>query len=151
MSQNLGLFVHLLGVILWIGGMTLLYFCLRPAAMALPPPQRLPLWVAVFSRFFPLVWASIALILLSGFGKLGMIGFAAAPKAWHVMMLIGLVMVALFASIWFGPWVRLKHAVAVGDWPAGAAALNSIRQRVAINLTLGMITVAVATLGLALL
>lgn len=151
MSQNLGLFAHLLGVITWVGGMALLYFCLRPAAMALPPPQRLPLWVAVFSRFFPLVWVSIALILLSGFGKLGIIGFGAAPKAWHLMMLIGLVMVAVFVSIWFGPWVRLKRAVAAGDWPAGAAALNSIRQRVALNLVLGVITIAVATLGLALL
>jgi uncharacterized membrane protein len=151
MSQNFGLFAHLLGVIVWVGGMALLYFCLRPAAMALPPAQRLPLWVGVFSRFFPLVWASIALILLSGFGKLGAVGFGAAPTAWHVMLLTGLAMVVVFVSIWFGPWAALKRAVAAGDLPAGAAALNSIRQRVAINLLLGLLTVGIATLGLALL
>lgn len=151
MSQNFGLFAHLLGVIVWVGGMALLYFCLRPAAMALAPPQRLPLWVAVFSRFFPLVWASIALILASGLGKLGAIGFANAPAAWHVMLLSGLAMVVVFVSIWFGPWPALKRAVAASDWAAGAVALNSIRQRVAINLVLAVITVAIATLGLALL
>lgn len=151
MSQNFGLFAHLLGVIVWVGGMALLYFCLRPAAMALAPAQRLPLWVAVFSRFFPMVWASIALILASGFGKLGAIGFANAPTAWHVMLLTGLAMVIVFVSIWFGPWSALKRAVAASDWAAGAVALNSIRQRVAINLVLGVITVAIATLGLALL
>ncbi|MDX5363256.1 MAG: CopD family protein [Pseudazoarcus pumilus] len=151
MSQNFGLFAHLLGVITWLGGMFLLYFCLRPAAMALAPAQRLPLWVAVFSRFFPLVWASIALILLSGLGKLGAIGFANAPTAWHVMLLTGLAMVAVFVSIWFGPWAALKRAVAAEDWAAGAAALNRIRQRVALNIALGLLTVAIATLGLALL
>lgn len=151
MSQNFGLFVHLVGVIVWVGGMAVLYFCLRPAAMTLPPPQRLALWVAVFSRFFPLVWVAILLILLSGFGKLGAIGFANAPTAWHVMLLTGLAMVAVFASIWFGPWAALKRAVAADDMAAGAAALNRIRQRVAINLALGVLTVAIATLGLALL
>lgn len=151
MSQNFGLFAHLVGVIVWVGGMALLYLCLRPAAMALPPPQRLPLWVGVFSRFFPLVWVSIALILLSGFGKLGAIGFAHAPTAWHVMLVTGLAMVAVFLSIWFGPWPALKRAVAAEDWASGAAALNRIRQRVAINLVLGVLTVAIATLGLALL
>ena len=151
MSQNLGLFAHLLGVIVWVGGMALLYFCLRPAATALPPAQRLPLWVGVFSRFFPLVWASIALILASGFGKLGAIGFANAPSAWHVMLLTGLAMVVVFVSIWFGPWPALKRAVAAEDWAGGALALNRIRLRVAINLALGVLTIAIATLGLALL
>lgn len=151
MSQHFGLFAHLVGVIVWVGGMALLYFCLRPAAAALPPAQRLPLWVGVFSRFFPLVWASIALILASGFGKLGAIGFGNAPSAWHVMLLTGLVMVVVFVSIWFGPWPALKRAVAAEDWAAGALALNRIRQRVAVNLGLGVLTVAIATLGLALL
>lgn len=150
MSQHFGLFAHLIGVVIWVGGMALLYFCLRPAAVALPPAQRLPLWVGVLSRFFPLVWACIVVILLSGFGKLGVVGFGNAPTAWHVMMLLGLVMVAVFVSIWFGPWPALKRAVAVEDWANGAAALGRIRHRVAINLVLALLTIATATLGLAL-
>jgi len=143
------LFAHLAGVILWVGGMAFAHFCLRPAALALPPAQRLPLWCGVLGRFFRVVWLAIGLIVGSGFAMLGATGFAQAPVAWHVMAGIGLVMVAVFASIWFGPWQALQQAVVAENWAGGAAALNRIRQRVGLNLLLGVFTVAVATLGLA--
>ena len=45
MLRPLLLFLHLAGVIVWVGGMFFAYFCLRPAAVrVLQPPQRLPLW-----------------------------------------------------------------------------------------------------------
>lgn len=147
---NIALFLHLLGVIVWVGGMAFAYVCLRPAAGVLSPPDRLALWQGVFERFFVLVWISIALILLSGLGRLFATGFGNAPGAWHVMMLVGLAMVAIFLSLWFGPWPRLKAAVADRDWARGAAALAQIRRRVAINLGLGFFNVATATIGLAL-
>lgn len=56
-------------------------------------------------------------------------------------------MMLIFATLWFGPWRRLKAGVVAEDWPAGAIALNAIRQRVGINLILGVITIAIATLG----
>jgi uncharacterized membrane protein len=146
--QHLTLFVHILGVVVWVGGMAFAYLCLRPAAAALPPEQRLPLWTATLQRFFALVWVSVAIILLSGFGKLGAVGFANAPGAWHWMMLTGLVMVAVFVAIWFGPWRRLKRAVEATDWASGAVALNAIRRLVGFNLALGLVTIAIATLGL---
>ncbi len=148
--HHLMLFLHVLGVTVWVGGMAFAWGCLRPAAMQLPPAQRLPLWVASFSRFFPLVWAAVALIALSGIFMLLETGFARAPRAWHAMLLTGAVMMGVFASIWFGPWVRLQRAVRVEDWASGAVALNAIRQRVAFNLALGVVTIAVATLGLGL-
>jgi len=63
-------------------------------------------------------------------------------------MLTGLVMIAVFLSIWFGPWRRLRAAVSREEWAAGAVALNQIRQRVGFNIVLGTATVAIATLGL---
>lgn len=77
------------------------------------------------------------------------IGFAQAPRSWHVMAAIGLLMAGIFASIWFGPWRALHQAVATESWAQGAQALNLIRQRVTFNLALGAFTVALATLGLA--
>ena len=51
------LFLHLVAVAVWVGGMFFAYVCLRPVAAAqLDPPLRLALWVGVFSRFFPWVW-----------------------------------------------------------------------------------------------
>lgn len=146
--HHLMLFLHLLGVVVWVGGMAFAYLCLRPAAMALPPAQRLPLWGAVFARFFPLVWGAVVLILGAGITMLLDTGFARAPTAWHVMLLTGTVMILIFVSIWFGPWRLLRNALAREDWAAGAVALNTIRQRVAFNLALGIATIAIATLGL---
>lgn len=144
------LFLHLLGVVIWIGGMAFAYLCLRPAVTALAPPQRLAVMAGALGRFFPLVWASIGCILVSGTAMLLEVGMRHVPGAWHVMLLTGLVMVGVFLSIWFGPWPRLSAAVSREDWAAGAAALNVIRQRVGFNLVLGLLTIAVATLGLGL-
>ena len=44
------LFVHLIGVVVWVGGMFVMHFAVRPAAAGqLPPPQRLPLLATVAS------------------------------------------------------------------------------------------------------
>ncbi len=143
------LFAHLVGVIVWVGGMAFAHFCLRSAALPLPPAQRLGLWSGVFGRFFPIVWLAIAVIVASGFAMLLEVGFAQAPRSWHLMAAVGLVMAGIFASIWFGPWRALQQAVAAESWAQGAQALNLIRQRVTINLVLGVLTVLLATLGLA--
>lgn len=148
--HHLMLFLHLLGVVVWVGGMAFAYLCLRPAATALPTAQRLPLWDDVFARFFPLVWIAVALIVGTGAGMLHEVGFARAPKSWHLMLVTGAVMIAVFVSVWFGPWRALRAAVAGENWAAGAVALNRIRQRVGFNLALGIVTIAIATLGLAL-
>ncbi|MBT0960173.1 CopD family protein [Denitromonas iodatirespirans] len=148
-SSHLLLFIHLLAVIIWVGGMAFAYLCLRPAAGVLAPPDRLRLWHGVFARFFPMVWVAVIAILASGFAGITQVGFAAAPRAWHVMMSVGLLMVVVYLYVWIGPWQRLRAAVATQRWPDGAAALGRIRQAVAINLGLGLLNVAVATLGLA--
>ncbi|HPR05039.1 MAG TPA: CopD family protein [Denitromonas sp.] len=148
-APHIFLFFHLLAVIVWVGGMAFAYLCLRPAAGVLAPPDRLRLWQGVFSRFFPMVWVAVIAILLTGFGGLLNIGFANAPLAWHIMMSVGLVMIFIYAYVWFVPWQALKRAVAAERWPDGAAALGRIRQAVAVNTSLGLINVAVATLGLA--
>ena len=48
--------LHLAAGIVWLGGMTLLLWAVRPAAIALlPPEQRLPLLQRVLARF--LCWS----------------------------------------------------------------------------------------------
>lgn len=143
------LFLHILGVVVWVGGMAFVMLCLRPAMQFLPPAQRLTLVRGALARFFPLVWVALGCIGVSGVAMLLRVGMAQAPGAWHIMILTGLVMGGVFISIWFGPWRRFSAAVAAEDWATGAAELNRIRQRVSFNLHLGVATVAIATLGLA--
>ena len=75
------------------------------------------------------------------------IGMANAPLHWHVMLTFGLLMILVFAIIVLYHFPRLKAGVANQNWPAAGAAMNSIRKLVATNLTLGIATTAVATLG----
>ena len=142
------LFFHLLGVSIWIGGMFFAHFCLRPAAVQLlEPQQRLPLLHGALGRFFPWVTVCIVFILASGLAIMAHVGFANAPKGWHWMMTSGIAMMLIFGHIYGAGYRRLGRAVAASDWPAAGAAMNGIRRLVAVNLGLGVLTIALATLG----
>jgi len=147
--MKIPLFFHVLGIVVWVGGMFFAYMALRPAAAhLLEPPQRLPLWQDTLRHFFNWVWISIALVLASGFWMLfQMGGFKGAPVYVHAMLLIGVVMTAIFVHAYFAPFRRLSASVAAQNWKAGSAALGEIRRLVAFNLTLGLITIAIATVG----
>ena len=65
-------FVHVIAVILWVGGMFFAHCFLRPAAAKLEPPVRLTLMSSVLGPFLDAVMAAIALILLTGAGMIGL-------------------------------------------------------------------------------
>lgn len=142
------LFIHLAGVVIWVGGMFFAYVCLRPTAVELfDPPQRLRLWRGVFARFFVWVWWAVLLIAASGLVMIGQHGFGAAPLGWHLMMTSGLLMIGIYIYVATIPYAALVQAVEAEDWKSGGAALNRIRQLVGTNLLLGLLTVGFATLG----
>jgi uncharacterized membrane protein len=139
------LFIHLAGVVVWVGGMFFAYFCLRPAAVrTLEPAQRLPLWVATFEAFLRYTAAAVVVILASGLAMFFELGFARAPVGWHAMLLLGLVMALIFGYVYALLFPRLRMHSQAGHWPAAASALNSIRRWVAVNLVLGACTIAAA-------
>jgi len=147
--MRFALLLHVLSVVVWVGGMFLAYLAVRPAAVeALEPPQRLRLWAGIFRRFFRWVWAAVALLLLTGFSMMG--EMERVPAYVQAMAGIGIVMMAIFVHVYFAPYGRLKRAVAGEDWKAGGAALSQIRVLVGINLLLGLANVAVALLAPAL-
>jgi uncharacterized membrane protein len=141
--------LHLLSVTVWVGGMFFAYVALRPAAAKmLEAPERLNLWNATFARFFFWVWVAVALILVSGFGMIGISGgFKHASLYINVMMLIGLVMMAIYAHVYFAPYKRLARYVAAAEWKAAGEQLAQIRRMVGLNLALGLLTIVVATAG----
>jgi uncharacterized membrane protein len=147
--MTIGLVVHVLGAIVWVGGMFFAYVVLRPVAGELEPGPRLALWRVVFTRFFPWVWASILGLLASGYGMVmfGFGGFATAGIHVHVMQAIGLVMVALFLHLYFAPWRRFQRALDDGDQATAARQLGQIRTIVLVNLSLGLITAAIGASG----
>jgi len=142
--------LHLLSAVIWVGGMFFAYMALRPvAAELLEPPLRLKLWRQVFGRFF--VWVTIAVVLLLFTGLwmiFGVYGGMGNTRPYiHVMLLFGLIMMAIYGHLYFAPYQRLCKAVDVEDWPAAGNQLNTIRKMIAINLSLGLLVVAVAAAG----
>lgn len=147
------LFAHVLGVVIWVGGMFVLHFAVRPSAARLQETStRLTLLSSVLSRF--MAWAAIAVIAVLASG-LAMIfssgGFRNAHLSVHLMLAVGLVMMALYLHIRFAPFKRMRAAVAAGNWPVAAANLDMVRKLVSINLVLGIVTIAIATIGRAAL
>ena len=63
------------------------------------------------------------------------------------MQLTGIVMTLLFLHLYFAPWRRFSRAVETGALQDAAKQLNQIRRIVAINLVLGLLTVAVGASG----
>jgi uncharacterized membrane protein len=63
------------------------------------------------------------------------------------MTAVGIAMMLIFGHVYFAPYRRLRQAVDGEDWPAGGKALAQIRKMVGLNLILGLITLAVATVG----
>ena len=141
--------IHLLAVLIWVGGMFFAHLVLRPAAVeTLEPPQRLKLLDAVFRRFFNWVWAAVVLILVTGFYMIYQYGgMSHAPVYVHSMLALGLLMSVIYAYVFFACYVPFNLHVAKERWPEAAALLGRIRQLVAVNLALGIITVAVAVVG----
>ena len=142
--------LHLLSSVIWVGGMFFAYMVLRPAAgNLLEAPTRLTLWSQVFQRFFPWVWASVIILLATGLWMTISVfgGMAAVGPHIHIMLTLGLVMMLLFMHVFFSPYKKLQRAVIAKEWEAGGKALNQIRQLIAINLTIGLIVVVVASAG----
>ena len=142
--------LHLLSAVVWVGGMFFAHQVLRPvAARQFEPPQRLQLWSAVFSRFFPWVWLIVILLPVTGYWMVfGLYGGMAGPGLHvHIMQGLGWLMILLFMHLYFAPFRRLKEAVVTEQWPEAGKRLNQIRQIVGINLVLGIIVIVVAAGG----
>ena len=141
--------IHVLAIVIWVGGMFFAYVVLRPVAAAkLEPPARLTLWAGVFAGFFPWVWVCIAGVLGSGLWMMFKVfGGFAAPVYIHAMFGLGIVMMLIFMHVFSAPYQRLKKAVAAEDWPEGGRQLAQVRRLVGINTIIGVITIVTATAG----
>ncbi|MBF0447447.1 MAG: CopD family protein [Magnetococcales bacterium] len=141
--------IHLLAVLVWVGGMFFAHFVLRPSAEFLSLPERINLWFQVLGRFMKLVWVAVLVLPLSGYllvfryyGGMAGLGFHI-----HLMQGIGLLMIGLFFYIFFGPYKQFKIRVKEELFPEAGMFMLKIRRIVGINLFLGIVTSIVAVAG----
>ena len=141
--------LHVLSAVIWVGGMVFAYTFLRPSVDEMEPAQKLSLLAAIFRRFFLWVWHAVVILPATGYAMMFMLygGFKGAGVNLHLMQGLGWVMIALFVFMFFGPYPPFRKAVAETNWPEAASHLPRIRRIIAINLVLGLITVAVGAAG----
>lgn len=142
--------LHTLAAMIWVGGMFFAHMALRPSLAEMAPPERLGLWRRVLPRFFLWVWISIAVLLVTGYGILlagyqG--GFGGGGLHVDIMQGTGLLMMALFTYMFFGPFQAFKRFLAAADLPKAAIFLARIRHVVTVNLILGLFTVFIGATG----
>lgn len=148
-SIGLALALHVLSAVIWVGGMFFAYLCLRPSVAQMSAAERTALWDRVLGRFFRWILLAVPAILLSGLWMMYSDGWFAGrpPQRVEMMMGIGIVMMLLFLHVYFAPFRRLRRAVAAGDVPLAGRQVGTIRKLVAVNLTLGILVVLIATAG----
>ncbi|MES3016107.1 MAG: CopD family protein [Pseudomonadota bacterium] len=148
---------HLLAVIAWVGGMFFMLTCLRPSLGVLDGAARPTLMSAVMARFFAIVNLATLVVLLTGLWMLwsawrlasGPGAVFSMPPSWHVMIVLGLVMMGVFGHVQ-GLFKRLRAALQARNGAAIAPLLERIRKMVLANLVMGVVIVVTMKLGTAL-
>jgi len=65
------LWLHIAAVVLAIGGTSFVLFVLGPTLRRVPGEAQQQIFAGIRTRFFPIVWGCIAVILLSGLAAAG--------------------------------------------------------------------------------
>lgn len=141
--------MHVMAAIIWVGGMFLAYWVLRPAMEGLDLPTRVRLWVAILERFFSWIWVIVFLQPATGYWmivyKLG--GFQQVGTHIIIMQIMGWIMIFLFVWVYLVPFGKMKKMIREELFPEAGMYLLKIRRIVFVNLTLGSIVSTLAAVG----
>ncbi len=142
--------LHVLAIVLWIGGVALVTMVLLPALRRLPDPaQRIALFEAIERRFGVQARFSILLAGLSGFYMLVRMDawyrFTSLPYWWmHAMVLVWLIFAAMLFVL--EPLV-LHHRLAARAKTSPDATFRAIHLVHMVLLALGLLTILGAVAG----
>lgn len=138
-----------------MGGLAFMLLALRPAAIAvLQLPERLLLMEAVWKRFYPVVLVSIVALFSTGTNLYTTAfravktatGQGAVPLGWNVMLVLGLLMMVIFAYIYWGCHAKFKRAMAAQDWPLAGKAAAQVYLWTVTSFALGWLAIAAVRL-----
>ncbi|HTI49171.1 MAG TPA: CopD family protein [Casimicrobiaceae bacterium] len=140
--------LHVLAVVVWVGGMGFMLFMLRPGLAPLPPAERLGVLARVLTRFLPAVGAAVVVIAVTGGWLMSLYGgMRNTPWGVHVMVALGVVMILVYAWIIVRLNPRMQAAVRTGDLPSAATLAERIRRYVVLNFVLGVVVIVAAIVG----
>ncbi|MFQ5883296.1 MAG: DUF4149 domain-containing protein [Candidatus Methylomirabilales bacterium] len=139
--------LHLLGAVVWIGGMLFLGLVLTPILRHRPPLERAALLSAVGRRFLKIGWGGLGVLLLTGPTLWALRGFQLTPVLTAKLALVGVILLlSLLHDFSLGP--RLVAQLEGGD--QGEETLR-LRRRLALLARLNAVcAILVLVLGLAM-
>ncbi|MFQ5961711.1 MAG: DUF4149 domain-containing protein [Candidatus Methylomirabilales bacterium] len=139
--------LHLMGAVVWIGGMLFLGLVLAPVLRHRPPAERAALVSAVGRRFLRIAWAALGILLLTGSILWALRGFHLPLVLIAKLALVGVILLlSLLHDFLLGP--RLVGQLERGG--QGEETL-SLRRRVAFLARLNVLfALIVLILGLAI-
>ena len=142
--------LHLLFVVVWIGGLIFLQLALWPAtgAQLRESSSRIPLLAAVLERFLWLAWAAAIILPVTGFWLIGAYGgMARLGGHIHLMTGVGLMMVLLHLALYLAAFLPLRRAVAAGEWESAGRQLQWVRWLTWLLLLAGILVILITGLG----
>ncbi len=140
--------IHAIAAAVWVGGMFFMLVVFRPAVQTLEPASRSAMMATTLRKFFPWVWMSIVALLVTGYWLVGALGgFGSVPGYVHIMHMLGWVMIALFAFMYFKPNKVFRAAIEQSDKEQAMKALGTVRTIVTVNFVLGLAMFAIVTGG----
>ena len=97
------------------------------------------------------MWTSVSLLLISGIGMIALYGgMAHVSPHVHIMLALGIAMIAIYGHVYFALYKKLNRFVGAQSRKEAGEMLGRIRKMVGLNLALGLLTVCVAVIGIAL-
>lgn len=141
--NSLAQFIHLLAVVVWIGGIVFMDGFLAPVlrrSIAQAEHRALLLYV-LFRNFFAAIWGAGSALVITGYGMVFLRGgFGTLGTAQWAMVLLGSAMVLLALYIFFVPFLRMRTAVLHREWGAACAQAAQIRALSTVNIVLAVPT-----------
>jgi copper resistance protein D len=139
--------LHLLGAVVWIGGMLFLGLVLVPVLRGRPPAERAALLHAVGRRFLTIGWIALGTLLVTGPILWALRGFAVSLALAHKLVLVAIILgLSVLHDFVLGP--RLATLIAQSEASGETARL---RRRVALLARLNvLLALVVLILGVAI-
>ncbi|MFT8590088.1 MAG: hypothetical protein ABF746_02595 [Acetobacter orientalis] len=140
---SLVLALHLICIVVWIGGGAYAAIILRPSLNLLDTTQRNSVHLQTLNRFFKMLTHVVPTALITGWLMIiheG--GFTAAPWTTNVMQGLGLIMALLFVRVMMGPYQKVRRAIRPQP-----TTFDSIRKQVLVIVALGVLTILAASMG----
>lgn len=141
---NALLVLHLLSAVVFVGGGFTVTVMSRQALALLDAAPRVQVQMQMIGKLLFYGWHALPIMIVTGWGMVFLAwgGFAHLPWAVNAMQGLGILMMIVFSYTFFDPWQRLRRAIR-----PTAELLTRVKNMVALNTILGLITVALAAFG----